>query len=126
MGDDLDKAINSCLQKRKRRWSKTFKYCTTTFVKEWILKYNGETKFGEKYEVNVNGNKIDSGLPSKGKTVPLWRLFMWINNGKRKSYYRHGLAYLPCNVRVRSVGVNNNIKFEGCFEVETKDSWKPV
>ena len=126
MGKDMDTKIQQRLTNHKRTWSIVFKYCGPIFCREWILKHNGKTKNGETLNLTINGDKFDSGEANTSNYVPLWFLWESVNQGKRKKYYRHGLAYVPSLVRIKTVGANNDIQWSGSYEVETKTSWKQI
>ena len=65
----------------------------------WIGQYDGQTKFGQKFQIFYNGKKWSTGED----TAP-WIFWTFVNHGKVKDYVVDNKYHRIQHLNIRSIG----------------------
>ena len=98
------------------------------FIDKWFGYMDGQTKFGETFDLHFNNSKshYDTGLPIHGVFTPIFVLRNSLNNGADIEYNVSGFTYTPVRTRIRNVGNQGKCEFSGTFKKKVDDQWKLV
>lgn len=89
---------------------------------EWIGKYDGQTRNGEKFTLQYTKNSWTTG-----PNAAPWVFYNIVNKGEIKNYMKNDEKHRIQNFMMRSVGTSNKCKIRADFTFKNgNDDWVPL